>query len=392
VRLSPMMGLSFLHLLFCVPLLIWVYVGFQTMMYYAGDTAYELGSPQMKEAYTVYAAALEAYEDYKDPEGYLQELESEQKKVESQLQKHAEGVVDENLPSYDECKTNKVAIDAKIVTIKEIIGEKSADEAKFILKQEETAQAYVEAYRNYELYRSSEMKSNVASTLLIMIPLIGIAGIGSTGQMYVLRNWARDEHSFMWQDYKAAIKNNWKQGLVIGLLNGLSIYLCFIGFVTYGQMSETSGLFFEIPKWLMVMLLIIWWMMNEIVFPMMVTYDMKVTHLIRNSFIMVLARLPISFLILLGTVALPLLISLLLPPQFSMLILILFYGLIGFSLTGFIYASYANSLFDKFLNPRIEGAEVNKGLRIEEDDDDDDDENSLSDGEVKPDRFWERKS
>ena len=41
-----------------------------------------------------------------------------------------------------------------------------------------------------------------------------------------------------------------------------------------------------------------------------------------------------------------------------------------------MYASYANALFDKYMNPRIEGAPVNMGLRsseYDEDEADDDD-------------------
>ena len=43
--------------------------------------------------------------------------------------------------------------------------------------------------------------------------------------------------------------------------------------------------------------------------------------------------------------------------------------LIGFSLSRFIYASYTNAVFDRFINARIEGAAVNRGLSQEEDDD-----------------------
>ena len=53
----------------------------------------------------------------------------------------------------------------------------------------------------------------------------------------------------------------------------------------------------------MVVILILWWMMNEVIFTMMVTYEMSIKTLIRNSLLMSIARLPIAFLILLGTVA-----------------------------------------------------------------------------------------
>ena len=48
-----------------------------------------------------------------------------------------------------------------------------------------------------------------------------------------------------------------------------------------------------------------------------------------------------------------------------------YYILIGFALSRFVGASYSNAVFDKYLNPNIEGAEVNRGLYVDEDDDSD---------------------
>ena len=43
-------------------------------------------------------------------------------------------------------------------------------------------------------------------------------------------------------------------------------------------------------------------------------------------------------------------------------------------------ASYTNAVFDKFINSRMEGVKINKGLRDPEDDDDEDDEDLRNDG------------
>jgi len=94
---------------------------------------------------------------------------------------------------------------------------------------------------------------------------------------------------------------------------------------------------------------------------MMVTYEMSFKTLVRNSFIMVLGRLPFSLLIWAPSIAIPLVVALFVP--YGVVVVGLIYAVIGFSLTYFIYASYANSCFDRYLNPRIEGAQVNMGLR-----------------------------
>jgi hypothetical protein len=57
-----------------------------------------------------------------------------------------------------------------------------------------------------------------------------------------------------------------------------------------------------------------------------------------------------------------------------MLGVLLYYVLIGFSLSRFIYASYTNAVFDKFINARIEGAQVNRGLSQEEDEDEEEED------------------
>ncbi|MEG2314742.1 MAG: hypothetical protein RSC91_00915, partial [Clostridia bacterium] len=48
----------------------------------------------------------------------------------------------------------------------------------------------------------------------------------------------------------------------------------------------------------------------------------------------------------------------------------LYYIVLGFSLSRFVAASYTNGVFDRYINNRIEGAEVNRGLYVEEDEED----------------------
>jgi len=54
--------------------------------------------------------------------------------------------------------------------------------------------------------------------------------------------------------------------------------------------------------------------------------------------------------------------------QWTILVYAIYYLILGFSLSRFIGASYSNGAFDKYINAKIEGAEVDRGLyRPEED-------------------------
>ena len=46
--------------------------------------------------------------------------------------------------------------------------------------------------------------------------------------------------------------------------------------------------------------------------------------------------------------------------------------LIGFALARFVYASFTNGVFDRFINSHMAGVEINRGLAKEEDEEEDD--------------------
>ena len=227
------------------------------------------------------------------------------------------------------------------------------------------------------------LSGNLTIYLIGMVPCLTIAGIGAPGLMYVLRNWSRDQHSFLVSDFKDAVKGNWKQGILVGLINGVSLLVSYVGITYYGQMAQGSGMFWVIPEALVIMMLALWWMINMLIYPMMVTYDMNLKTLIRNSALIAAARLPWSILFLACGLALPLIgfiLMFMVPYVYVIMVMVLLYVVVGFSLTGFVYASYANSCFDRFLNPKIEGAQVNMGLRDKSLDEDDEEEEE--DGKV----------
>lgn len=225
-------------------------------------------------------------------------------------------------------------------------------------------------------------------TLLILIPCIAITGPFTAGLSYVTRNWARDEHAFPWADYKDAIKANWKQGLLVSTITGCVPFLVYICWRFYGDMAVGNAVW-VIPQMLILMLGILWALAVTYMYPMMVTYQMNFRTIIRNSFILAVGRLPgsvgIRLLHCVPTVLFTVIFLLTLQP-WVLLLLFAYYLVFGFAFSRFITASFTNAVFDKYINSRIEGAQVNRGLSQENDDDDDDDDEQEEERELKP---WE---
>lgn len=235
---------------------------------------------------------------------------------------------------------------------------------------------------------SSQLMSAVAGYMVMwligIIPCVAITGPSSAGAAYVMRNWARDQHAFLFSDFKDAFKENWKQALLVSAISSVIPVFGYAAVVYYGDMAS-HNILMVLPMIFVLSAMLMWVLMLVLLYPMMVGYELKSSHLIKNALLMASASLPkmllariftlipiVVFLygMLMGSTTIPMIIS-------------MYYILFGFALSRLIYASFANDVFDRFLNPKIEGALVRQGLRpqMEEDelfvDEEDDEEEDI---------------
>lgn len=208
----------------------------------------------------------------------------------------------------------------------------------------------------------------IMATLIKLIPCILITGPMSVGIAYVLRNWSRDEHAFMWSDLWDSIKENWKQALGISAVNSVMPLLVYVGFKFYGSLAKNNALLM-IPQLLLVMIGLMWLLASSFFYYLIVSYKLKFFDVIRNGLLLSIARFPQGIAIKIIN-ALPIMISLIVcyyvNIQIGTLIFIVYYALIGLCLAKFINASFSNASFEKLINSRIEGARTDIGLRTKE--------------------------
>jgi len=207
----------------------------------------------------------------------------------------------------------------------------------------------------------------VFSYLLVLFPLIAITGPFNMGISYVLRNWARDEHSFAFADFKSAMKANWKQGLIFSTISGAVPLLTWLGISFYTGMSASSPLFY-LPLGILLIAAALWYLLSPILPTMIVTYDQGFFALLRNAALMTMAALPRAIAVRLATLAAPLLVLICaayIPGVLGYVsaAAVALYAIFLPVFNKFICASHANALCEAFLNPKIEGAQVNIGLR-----------------------------
>ena len=77
-----------------------------------------------------------------------------------------------------------------------------------------------EQFNALQTYYATDLQNGVFRLLLLLFPCIAITGPFTAGLSYVTRNWARDEHAFIWSDFRDAVKANWKIPLLLSTITG----------------------------------------------------------------------------------------------------------------------------------------------------------------------------
>ena len=203
------------------------------------------------------------------------------------------------------------------------------------------------------------------------VPLVTVTGPVTAGLSYVMRNWARDEHAFVFSDMWSAMRANWKQALAVSFITGLFPFVTFTAVYCYGVLASTRSALMVVPMVFVCIGQLLWLLMLEPMRVMMVTYELKTRDLLKNALFLSLAQAGRSLAVRLLTALVPIAAAILTVADTSLIVYTLFavlvyYSLFGIVLTQLSFASYANMLCDEYINPRL-GEPVRRGLRPEDD-------------------------
>ena len=212
----------------------------------------------------------------------------------------------------------------------------------------------------------AQLYNTIFTYLLLLCPLCAITGPANMGLCYVLRNWARDEHAYAWTDFWQGLRDNWKQGLLLGFLKGfvpLALYVwAYIVLVSANLLSY-------VPAVLALICAIIY-ALAEMLMPMqIVTYRQSFAAKMKNAVIITLAQLPRAVGIKLLTYAVPIAgcaLAKLCGKSWPLSLVAGLYCVILISFNKLIVASYANAMCEKYINSKIDGAQTDIGIYKDE--------------------------
>ena len=193
-----------------------------------------------------------------------------------------------------------------------------------------------------------------------------IAAVGLSGGMYVIRNMVWTEGIFVANDFWRGIKLNYKNALQTALFFFVMLLISqtLINFadltIAVGELSGGQKTWLVISQTMSYVFIVIAAMMSFWMIALGVNYKYKFFTMLHNSFLMMIGTLPQT--IFFGVIALLPFALLLLNSSFFMMIAILVVLLFAFSFALLVWLDFAQWVFDKYINPKIEGAKVNRGI------------------------------
>ena len=139
-----------------------------------------------------------------------------------------------------------------------------------------------------------------ASYVLLGLSLLTFLTFGfvKVGTTYIIRALVRSEPTFMISDFFHAVKSNKKQGFLMGILD---LFLLLLVPFNIFVLLETTGSFLNsIVFWMNVIIALLYLCMRPYIYLQIITFDLRLTKIIKNAFIFSLLGIKRNLMALLG--------------------------------------------------------------------------------------------
>ncbi len=205
------------------------------------------------------------------------------------------------------------------------------------------------------------------ASAIIMVMIFGGSPCAA-GFHYVLRNYVREEHAWLWSDFWRHTGRNWKQAFAMFFIDLVVVNLLLFGIRFYYQMSGTGGAMHFLHLFLLVLIIfifVVYAVMHQYIWTMMVTFELKLKQIVKNAFLLTVMAFPRNILFIIVTALFAVVVYLMyfyLSPLLGALItLLLFFSIYGLTMQMFSYP-----VIRKFMLDPLEEKEKDDEDEIEE--------------------------
>ncbi len=175
------------------------------------------------------------------------------------------------------------------------------------------------------------------------------AGLGpaTAGFSYIIREYADECPCWLIGDFFEKLKSNFKQSILLWLIDLAVFYVLTVAFSFYGQTQNT------IFQYIILVMILVYMMMHTYIYQMMITFDLPLKHILKNSLLLAMGKAPSSLIILICNIliyaVLPCVVILSKAGLLTTLIILLAEIFLFPSITNFITVFYITPMIRKYI-------------------------------------------
>ena len=138
-------------------------------------------------------------------------------------------------------------------------------------------------------YRTINYVPTTATYVVLMLAALVVFTFGfvNVGTAYIMRNIIKQEPIFLMSDFFYAIKRNWRQALIFGILDVLFCALLVYDVIFFYYNIGVS-FFSNVCFYLSLFIVFLYFVMRFYIYPMMVTFDLSIFKMLKNALIFAL--------------------------------------------------------------------------------------------------------
>ncbi|MBQ7320605.1 MAG: hypothetical protein IJW99_00765 [Clostridia bacterium] len=225
---------------------------------------------------------------------------------------------------------------------------------------------------NIQTFVPIQTLPNIIAYVVLFLITALTWGFQQVGATYNLRSMVRHEPVYLWSDYMYAIKRNWKQALVVGILDFVFLFLLVFDYLYFYMITGSFAIDFMF--FVIFAMIILYFIMRFYIYLLLITFDLKTLKIFKNALIFAVLGIKRNVMALLGIVLMVVLNLLLIVGGLSIglaaPVILPFFYLLGFS--GFMSAYAAYPVIKKYMIDPYGYDDPQSGSDNEDDHDDSD--------------------
>lgn len=170
------------------------------------------------------------------------------------------------------------------------------------------------------------------------------SGPATASYAYITRCFTRGEHAWVVSDGIDKLKENFKKGMFVVIADAVVLVLGInAAYFYYGFYITTGSILWMLLTYVTMLILVLYTMIHPYLYQIMVTFECSIGAMYKNALLMMIAKLPQSFLILVAEGAILFLLFTMVNPIAAALITIV----VGLCLTHFPGQFYAARVIER---------------------------------------------